>query len=144
MAEDFWRRHVGRELSNIKFVSGGPRLFGVPHYEQALKQYASSVGLNDMNFGLNLVEIDYRGKQAIFERVLASADGSVGDRVSMPYDFLHVTPPQGPYKFIADSELADSNGWVSVCLRLLPVVVLVVRGSWFVARGSWLVADCAV
>lgn len=32
-----------------------------------------------------------------------------------PYDFLHITPPQGPPKFIADSEgLANGAGYVDV------------------------------
>ncbi|TXT22338.1 MAG: hypothetical protein FD138_3511, partial [Planctomycetota bacterium] len=34
--------------------------------------------------------------------------------VVIPYDMLHVTPPMGPPKFIADSSLADSHGWVDV------------------------------
>jgi len=113
LAQEHWQKYVGEGHYKIDFVSGQPTLFGVPHYAKTLTAHCANKGINT-TFGLNLVEVRPETKEAVFERVLPSADGAVGDRVVKPYTFLHVTPPQGPHPFIAQSALADDNGWLEV------------------------------
>ena len=37
-----------------------------------------------------------------------------GERVTVPFDMLHVTPPQSPAEEIRSSPLANAAGWVEV------------------------------
>jgi sulfide:quinone oxidoreductase len=59
----------------------------------------------------NLVAVDGPGKQATFERV---DDTRKGERVTLPFDMLHVSPPQSPHDEIKTSQLANAAGWVEV------------------------------
>jgi sulfide:quinone oxidoreductase len=34
--------------------------------------------------------------------------------MAVPFDLLHVVPPMGPFAFVAESPLADDDGWVDV------------------------------
>lgn len=56
----------------------------------------------------DLKEIRPAAKEAVFTNL------ETGDEDVLKYDFLHVTPPQGPPDFIARSPLANEQGWVSV------------------------------
>lgn len=55
-----------------------------------------------------LVALDPAAQVATFNRL------DSGKTVTMPYDFLHVTPPQRPPKFIQKSPFADDHGFVPV------------------------------
>lgn len=105
LAADEWRRRgVSAELH---FYAAGPAMFGVPYYAKALDGVIAGYG-GTPHFGHNLVAVDGARREATFER----ADG--GGRVTEPYDFLHVTPPQSAPDVIKQSPLADAAGWVEV------------------------------
>jgi len=59
-------------------------------------------------FQHELVEIDHRRKEAVFQN-LAS-----GERTAVRYDMIHVTPPMSSPDVIKQSKLAASTGWVEV------------------------------
>lgn len=61
-----------------------------------------------MNFKYNLVEIDGDKKVASFEHT------ETGERKTIDYEMLHVTPPMGPLDVIKESALSDNEGWVDI------------------------------
>ena len=90
---------------DVAFHNAGAVLFGVKDYVPALMTYVERYGI-DLNFESTLVAVDGPAKQATFRE----KDGEVTRR----FDMLHVTPPQKPFQFIADSPLADAAGYVEV------------------------------
>jgi sulfide:quinone oxidoreductase len=55
-----------------------------------------------------LIEIRPETKEAVLNNL------DTQQKVAVPYDLLHVTPPMGPPTFIAASPIADKDGWVDV------------------------------
>lgn len=107
MAADlFRRRNLKAELS---FLLAGPAMFGVPFYSRALDKVVAEYGIAP-RFGHNLVAVDGAAKRASFETKTADQV----TRVEMPFDLLHVVPPQSAPDFIKASPLADASGWVTV------------------------------
>jgi sulfide:quinone oxidoreductase len=64
-----------------------------------------------LNFHHNLVAIDGPGKRAYFAK---AAPNQPNETVEVPFDMIHVTPPQCAPDFIRVSPLADAAGWVDV------------------------------
>ena len=107
LAEDYLRRTGVRDKTNVIFAASSPNIFGIEKYRQTLEQVVARKQI-DCRFRHELIEIRPSSKEAIFKHLDTS------ETVVIPYDMLHVTPPMGPPKFIADSTLADSHGWVEV------------------------------
>ncbi|KAK4047826.1 hypothetical protein OIV83_005169 [Microbotryomycetes sp. JL201] len=106
MALSQWKRDGIRSSVEPAFATGNPVIFAVPKYAAALEKLRKERNVEGL-YSHNLVKIDGKAKVATF----AKADGST---VEEKFDFLHVTPPQGPLDFVKDSPLADAAGWVSV------------------------------
>lgn len=107
MAADRFRRRG--QKANLNFFTPGSAIFGVPFYAKALDKVVAEYGITP-RFGHTLVAVDGPAKQACF-------DVQQGDRVMqvhLPFDLLHVVPPQSAPDFIKSSPLADTSGWVSV------------------------------
>ena len=47
----------------------------------------------------------------MFEKV---GEQNKGERITVPFDMLHVSPPQSPHEEIKSSPLANAGGWVEV------------------------------
>lgn len=97
------------QQAEIHFFTPGGAMFGVPFYAQALDKVVVEYGIQ-ANFSHNLVAVDGPRRQAVFDVV----KNGVRERKTMPFEFLHVVPPQSAPDFIAKSPLADSAGWVAV------------------------------
>lgn len=65
-----------------------------------------------MQLKTHLIEVRGKQQEAVFE--LLGPNCEPIDTKVMHYDFLHVTPPQGPLDVVAHSELANAEGWVDV------------------------------
>jgi sulfide:quinone oxidoreductase len=85
-------------------------IFGVPFFARALVKVAERYGV-EVNYQHNLVAVDAKAKMAIFE--IAGGDKQ-GQRIEVPYDMLHVSPPQSPSDDIKSSPLVNAGGWVEV------------------------------
>ncbi len=107
---DYLRRKGILSACDVQFHTATPGIFGVPFFAKALNKVAAGYGIT---VGLlhNLVAIDAANRKATFEVVDGDDKGS---RIELDYDLLHVTPPQGPPPFIAQSPLANEAGWVDV------------------------------
>ncbi|MBV2235722.1 MAG: NAD(P)/FAD-dependent oxidoreductase [Sterolibacterium sp.] len=108
LAADYWRNN-GVKAESIQFRNGGAVLFSVPFYAQALHRVVESYGAK-AQLGDNLVEVRGAEKIAVFERL---QDGEKV-REEVPYDLLHVVPPQSAPDFIRQSVLVNAEGWVDV------------------------------
>lgn len=107
MAADYFRkRDVKAKLS---FMLPGTAVFGVPFYAKALDVVIAEYGITT-HFCHNRVAVDGARKVATFEQTQATEKA----RVDMPFDLLHVVPPQSAPDFIKKSPLADASGWVAV------------------------------
>jgi len=107
LADDHFRRAGVRNKSTIKFYSGTGGIFSVKKYADALSAVCRRKGI-ETYFQHELVEIDHRRKEAVFQN-LAS-----GERTAVRYDMIHVTPPMSSPDVIKQSKLAASTGWVEV------------------------------
>ncbi|MSO73299.1 MAG: NAD(P)/FAD-dependent oxidoreductase [Rhodospirillaceae bacterium] len=110
LAADYLRKSGIRHLCEVRFLTQTPSIFGVPFYAKELVKIAAAHGITP-DYNHNLVEIDAGSKRAIFEVVAGDKQGS---RVVLPYDMLHVTPPQGAPDFLKGSPIANAAGFVDV------------------------------
>lgn len=107
LSEHWMRKNNIREDSNVVYASATSGIFGVEKYARALEQLVEEREI-DARYDMNLVEVAPEEKKAVFEDL----DG--GEDEVVDYEMLHVTPPQGPPDFIAESPIADGDGWVDV------------------------------
>ncbi|MFO7563981.1 MAG: FAD/NAD(P)-binding oxidoreductase [Enhygromyxa sp.] len=107
LAEHAFRRQGVRNKAEIVYAAPGPAIFGVPKYRAALEKVIADRKIETM-FRHNLVALKPEARQAVFERV------EDGERVTLDYQMIHVTPPQSSPDFIKSSKLANASGWVEV------------------------------
>jgi sulfide:quinone oxidoreductase len=108
-ADDLRHRRILKDCS-LAFYTHGPAIFGVPFFARELVKVAARYGI-DVHYQQNLVAVDGAAKMATFERV---GEQGKGERFTVPFDMLHVTPPQSPSEEIRTSPLANAAGWVEV------------------------------
>lgn len=110
LSADHWHRNKQLAKIEVGFYSAGAVLFGVPDYVPALMQYVERYNAK-LNFQHTLTAIDGPARKAYF----ATAGGEGPSRtVEVPFDMIHVTPPQCAPDFVRVSPLADAAGWVDV------------------------------
>ena len=110
LSADHWMRTGALRNMDIGFYNAGGVLFGVAEYVPALMEYVKRYGI-DLKFSHNLLAIEGPAKKAHFKRT--AADGT-SDMVEVPFDMIHVCPPQLAPDFVRASPLADAAGWVDV------------------------------
>lgn len=109
---------------DLTYYDNNDKFFSVKEYADAIeKQFIA----RDMkwNFNHNLVGVDVAKKTAIFSKYWEEKgefDKDLEDyeiikksqKVEVPFDFLHVTPPQKAPEEIGKSEIGSDRGWVPV------------------------------
>ncbi|KAJ2382652.1 hypothetical protein GGI23_007315, partial [Coemansia sp. RSA 2559] len=111
LADELFREKRVRDNIAINYYTALGKIFAVDKYANAMNAVAKSRNIN-VNLFHDLVEVDGAAKKATF-KVLGSGPNS-GETVSVPYEFLHVTPPMKPFDFIKNSKLANAAGFVDV------------------------------
>ena len=115
---------AARANAELTFYPDGGKLFGVNEYADAIeKQFIA----RDMkwNFNHNLVEVDITKKIAIFDKHWQEKGPYDKDleeysmvtknlNVEIPFDLLHITPPQKAPDEIGKSAIGSAKGWVPV------------------------------
>mmetsp|Transcript_42213 Transcript_42213/g.99041 ORF Transcript_42213/g.99041 Transcript_42213/m.99041 type:complete len:475 (-) Transcript_42213:81-1505(-) len=104
--EDALRKKGVRHKTHISFHTPSDFFFHIDKYDVTLKQLAAE---RDVEFAGNseLIKIDVRGKTATFK-------DAKGNKKQLPFDALHVVPPQSAPAFVKNSPLADKDGFVEV------------------------------
>ena len=104
-----WERAGVLDNIDVQFHNNGPALFGVKEYVPALMEYVERYNAH-LNMESTLVAVDGPARIATFEQ---KRDGTT-KRVEVPFDMIHVVPPQLAPDFIRSSPLAAENGYVDV------------------------------
>lgn len=113
-----------RANAELNFYADSGKLFGVKEYADAIeKQFIA----RDMkwNFNHNLVAVDIANKVATFDKYWQEKGAFDKDLeeyemitkhqdVEVPFDFLHITPPQKAPDEIGNSAIGSAKGWVPV------------------------------
>ncbi len=107
LADDHFRRSGVRDRTRIVFASAASSIFAVEKYARTLRAVLERKGIETF-FRHNLVEVFPRSRQAVFQHL------DTGEHVVMPYDLLHVAPPQSAPDVVKRSPFADARGWAEV------------------------------
>lgn len=105
LAEHRWDMDGKRSKAEIVFAKAGQGMFAVEKYKRALDRIVEERGIVT-KFGHNLVGVDAPNQTAIFD--------VGGETVKMEFEMLHVTPPMKAHAFVAESSIANADGWVDV------------------------------
>jgi sulfide:quinone oxidoreductase len=108
-ADDLRGRGILKDCS-LDFYTHAAAIFGVPFFARELVKVAARYGIG-VRYQQNLVAVDGAARTATFEMV---GEQRKGERITVPFDVLHVTPPQSPAEEIRSSPLANAAGWVEV------------------------------
>ncbi len=116
--------------ADFTFATNGGKLFGLPEVNETLvKEVQPRYGNITNKFKHNLVAIDAEKKLATFEHkyeVKGEYDEDLEEydmiqkteRVTLPYDFIHIVPPMAGVDAVANSKLAwqkgSGKGWLEV------------------------------
>jgi sulfide:quinone oxidoreductase len=136
LAEHYFRKHELREKTNVVFATPGGVIFGVKEFAKTLNHIISSRNIIFKPFYAP-VRIDSAAKTITFRYNTAMAGNDCmtqknvklheevqGDtEMVMPYEMLHLAPPQTAPKFIQQSPLAvaegPNKGWLEVDIHTL-------------------------
>lgn len=111
-----------RANADLHFYPNGGSMFGIKDYHTAI---ANQFKARDMKWSYkhNLVEVqngkaifDHHGeKKGEFDEDLQEYDMiKTHERVEVPFDFLHITPPMKAPDEIGNSSIGSSKGWIPV------------------------------
>jgi sulfide:quinone oxidoreductase len=109
LAADWWRtQNVLRDI-NVIMVLPTPKIFGVPEFATVLEGVVDRYGI-DLRLETELTALDGDQREATL------VDHRSGTKQNVPYDIIHVTPPQSAPDWVKHGPLAgdDPKGWVSV------------------------------
>src|SRR3546814_3384144 len=90
---------------DLHFFVHGPGIFGVPFFARELMKVVERYGIK-ARFQHNLVAVDGPNHTATFEIVGGDRQG---ERLTVPFDMLHVSPPQSPPAAVRTSSLANAD-----------------------------------
>ena len=110
LTADHLQRRGSLKECNLDFYVHAPVIFSVPFFARECVKIAARYGIN-VHYQHNLVAVDGAAKTATFEKV---DEQNKGDKVTVPFDMLHVSPPQSPAEEIKSSPLANAAGWIEV------------------------------
>lgn len=110
LAADYWRQQGVLDDIRVVMVLPTPGMFGVPVFAQELDRVAKSYGI-EVHFNSEVVEVDAGRREALVK------DGKNDTKDTIPYDVMHLVPPQSAPDWIKATPLADPDnpaGYVQV------------------------------
>ncbi|KAJ2780992.1 hypothetical protein H4R18_003142 [Coemansia javaensis] len=111
LADELFREKGIRDRVSIGYYTALGKIFAIDKYAAAMDAVARSRGIG-VHLLHDLVAVDGPARRATF-KVLGSGPAA-GETVTVPYEFLHVTPPMRAPGFISRSALANAAGFVDV------------------------------
>jgi sulfide:quinone oxidoreductase len=109
LTADFLRKH-GITVCELNYYVHGPAIFGVPFFARELTKVVARYGVK-AHFQHELVAVDGAAKTAT---VAIVGGDRQGEKITVPFDMLHVSPPQSPPDAVKSSPLANAAGYVDV------------------------------
>jgi len=126
LVDDHLRKAKLRRKSEIFFYTATPVMFAVDKYRLAMEEVVKRKRI-EAKYQQELVSLPANGS-AVFK------DLKTGESETTSFDFMHVTPPQGPFDVVKKSKLGDNDGWVDVNKHTL-------QSTKF--ENVWALGDCS-
>ena len=126
LAADYIKKNGLKNKSNVVFATPGSVIFGVKEIRESLMQVISKYGIHFKPF-YTPIKIDGANQIVTFKVVgtgentcIINQDNELKETMSgesiieMPFDMLHLAPPQTAPKFVKESPLVNDAGWLDV------------------------------
>lgn len=123
LAADYFRKKGLSPKTNVIFATPGTVIFGVKQIADTLTKVLRRYNIQFQPFHTP-VKIDADKKIAYFTNTdpakTSNADNSEQHHlIEIPFDFLHLAPPQTAPKCVKDSTLVNASGWLDVNIHSL-------------------------
>jgi len=131
LAADYFRRNGLDKKSNVVFATPGTVIFGVKRIADTLMKVIHRYNVHFKPFYAP-VKIDADKKIVYFKSVapddnncIVNEGNVLGEKqqgnslIEMPFDLLHLAPPQTAPKFVKESVLVNEAGWLDVDINSL-------------------------
>jgi len=124
MAADYFRKKGINKSTNVIFATPGTVIFGLPEIRATLEKVLTHYGMHFKPFHTpfkidaqkQIGYFEYKGKEPL--RIAEPNHLGMKDEgnnvVSIPFDMLHLAPPQAAPRFVRESSLANDGGWMDV------------------------------
>ncbi|MBT8195380.1 MAG: NAD(P)/FAD-dependent oxidoreductase, partial [Bacteroidia bacterium] len=126
LSADYFRKNGLANKTNVVFATPGSVIFGVKEIAKTLMQVIHRYHIHFKPFYAP-VQIEADKKLIHFKCVAPDENACIVNegnvlreemggtsKIVMPYDMLHLAPPQAAPKFIKESKLVNDAGWVDV------------------------------
>lgn len=109
LAADWWRRQGVLDRIEVVLVLPGAGLFGIPEFARTLERVVARYGI-DVRLESEVTAVDADDREVVITHL------PTGREERLPYDLIHVVPPQSAPDWLKASPLSDgsSDGWVEV------------------------------
>ena len=131
MSADYFRKRGLAKKTNVVFATPGTVIFGILKIRNTLHEVLDRYGIHFKPYCAPY-KIDPDKKIIYFKckapaeiKPIIEADNVLGESIDsenviqMPFDMLHLAPPQRTPDFVHDSELVNDAGWLDVNLYSL-------------------------
>jgi len=126
LAEDHFRKSGVASKTDIVFAMPGSVLFGVSPIVESLYKVVNRKNIG-LKFGYALDKVEADKNIAWFKKINSVEDYNPknivekkeGDRIGIPFDMMHIAPPQRSPDFVFTSDLANPTGWLDVDIHTL-------------------------
>jgi sulfide:quinone oxidoreductase len=136
LADDYFRREGVRANSKISFITPGSVIFGVEPFKTTLTEVIDRKDIT-VRFFHKLTRIDGPNKKAYYRIIQHAGEPTklcynyqdIGEEnlseeeVMVPFEMMHLAPPQSAPDFIKSSKIAHqegaSKGWINVNIHSL-------------------------
>jgi len=121
LADDFFRKNDIRDKVKMVFAVPGSVVFGVSPYKETIQKVVKRKKIVTRFFH-NLESIDAERKVAVYSLMKPEVKQGEDDpekieethldnsKVEIPFNFMHLAPPQSPPEFVQKSALAIGDG----------------------------------
>jgi sulfide:quinone oxidoreductase len=126
LAADYFRKNNLSSKTNVVFATPGSVIFGVKPIKETLMKVINRYNI-EFKPHYAPIRIDADKKMIYFKYVasdenqcVVNEDNSLGEKlningnIEMPFDMLHLAPPQAAPQFVRDSNLVNDAGWLDV------------------------------
>ena len=126
LSAHYFKKRGISDKTNVVFATPGSVIFGVKIIADTLMKVIGRYNIHFKTF-YNPVKIDSKNKIIYFKQVSAGENNCVvnessllgekhvgNEMIEMPFDFLHLAPPQQAPDFIRSSTLINDAGWLDV------------------------------
>lgn len=131
LSADYFRKNNLSSKTNVVFATPGTVIFGVKPIAETLTEVLQRYNIHFKPFYApvkidgNNKEITFKSKHTGDKKYTVEEGNIIGEKMEgdstivMPFDMLHLAPPQTAPDFVKNSSLVNDAGWVSVNIETL-------------------------